>query len=663
MIRFRNSIIIELKLMIRNKVNIIPLVALFFIITFGAITVDPVYDIFTSSDFFTQVLILSFMILGYNIENKENIADCTSLFVTIDNSRKVKLLSKMITSISIVILLNFLFYLIVLIKLTIVGASLIFYFEGILYMFLYWLLPSLIALFIGISVGLVINNVLSYIVIIIISLFIGPMNRAIHQSIGLSEIIDIRKIIVELNIGQYANYAMDSLYGFEIEKIRFLHNILFLLIVIIVFLIISLIKGIIRGNILHKCILLLVVIFILGTIQYQKPAFVYKNGHFEDTSKNQYDTSYYQGKKLLSGNYNDFKIVSNDITIKDDSILNVLLNSKIQLQTNCREIYYTLYRDFKIISLEVNGKKSDFTQVGDFITIRGNYNKGEMVNLHFEYKGPSSPNFYFSTKAVLLANYFPWLPKSGHYPIMHENQFTMFTYLTENYEIKYSLTYEGSKKIYTNLNEVKSNHYEGYLTQGVMFVSGLLKEYHYKDTRIVYPISFNNFAKSIDSSADIFISTLARFNAMLNLSSNQLPKNIYILPLPQSLVTNQSIINLGESVIINSNVDMELREDFCVEKIAGGLINSINAQAQNSDILNLFVGKLSTWYGYKYHVQTYGTLMYLTKNERIKSISDKITLLIKANDDQKTLKFFSTWLEELNKEQSMSIEKLETIIY
>lgn len=86
-----------------------------------------------------------------------------------------------------------------------------------------------------------------------------------------------------------------------------------------------------------------------------------------------------------------------------------------------KEFDFTLYRNYKIRSLNSNDLKS-YAQNGDFIHIE--FNKPiKNTNIEIKYSG-YHPNLYSNNQAVVLPGYFAWYPMAGEKQLycMFENQ-------------------------------------------------------------------------------------------------------------------------------------------------------------------------------------------------------------------------------------------------
>ncbi|MGL5152261.1 MAG: hypothetical protein ACRC7N_17025 [Clostridium sp.] len=654
--KIKSSLKIEFKLFYRNKINFVPLILLVALMLISSFTNSKTLDIYVKSNFLTQIIILSFIFIGYNIGKNED--EVKHIFDIICSSNIIKLISKIIFITIIILVINLLFYFISIINLKVGNVNTVFYYEGFMYSILYWLLPSLISLIIGLAISKLINGVIAYGLIILSAIIIGPMNMEVSQLIGLTDVVDLRKLIVELNIGQYSNYLMDPLYGLEIEYGRFIHSLIVLILVILILIIISYFKEKNKNIyfLLNSIPLILIGVVLINI--YIKPEFIYKNGHYENISKNRYDIEYYSHIKGVPKKESNIKVIENSIKISDEDVLDVEIELTIEILEECDKLDFTLYRDLKIEKLLLNNEEVKYTQKGDFVELTSKLEKNERVNLYFKYSGLSSPKYYYSNKAILLVNYFPWIPISGRHSIMDSEGVT--NYITENNTIKYFLDYKGNKKIYTNLSKNEKGMYEGESSSGVFIVAGLLESRYYNNKEVVIPLSYSKFSNDLNGNLEILDRTLNRISSILkDVDANY--KRVLVLPLPQKGGSNYTIIEEEENILISLNNEINLREDFCLENILYGILSKKNIGLDNSSV-ELFIYNFQNYYYKLYDIKDGDSIRFKSKDDKIVEMNNKINLYISSRSNEEIDILFNKWLEKLIKNEEVQLEYIDLLL-
>lgn len=656
--KITNSIKIEFKLFFRDVKNYIPIIIPIILLGIAILDSGIPIEIYNGSSFVTQAIILSFMFIGYNLGSNEK--QCCEIFDLIKNAKKEKIIAKVLFSLVLITLINLLFYLVSVIVLKVGHADGIFYWEGLQYSIIYWFLPSCISFILGLIFSILMSGVLPYGFIIITSFLIGPVNKEISQLIGINEIIDLRKAIVELNIGQYGNYSIDPIYGLEVEPKRLLHNIIFLLVVImILFIIVGVKERIKEAN--YLCYMgLMTMVLCVFIFNYIKPSFVYKNGHYEDTSKSYYDILYYENKELINIEDDNFTVLENNLYLDRENLLSVNLKSLVKIKDDCSRLTYTLYRDFKIKDILVNGEKATYSQSGDFVEIDRIFRKDERVEINFVYEGLSSPKHYYSKKAMILMGYFPWIPQRGYYSIMNSVGETF--YKANGDEIKYTLAFkENDKEIYTNLKKDSKGNYSGTLKYGLTLVSGMVEEKKINDVSFTLPIIYKDISNNLEYNLDSLQGTINKVYEILDYNDVSV-KKVFILPTAMSRYSDYTIYVEDEKVIVSAGNEVNLREEFCISGIIYGLFNNWESQNQDQDLVRSYVDNFSMYYKGIYNGEPYYEVISRSRNKEIAVLNKEIYSFISEENRDRINEFFTTWLDKMKKKENVDISDIEELL-
>lgn len=153
------------------------------------------------------------------------------------------------------------------------------------------------------------------------------------------------------------------------------------------------------------------------------------------------------------------------------------------------EYDFTLYHCYRIKDVQDDkGKKMEFRQEGDYVTVKGN---GEAVKeITFYYEGGSNL-IYSNSHACFLTGIVPWYPKAG------------FQVFTEDRRIKwkegplvtFDIGLDIPGEVVSNL-EYKDGRYKG-KTDNALFVKGYLDAGYYKKTNVVcYPMERETYRKA-----------------------------------------------------------------------------------------------------------------------------------------------------------------------
>lgn len=151
------------------------------------------------------------------------------------------------------------------------------------------------------------------------------------------------------------------------------------------------------------------------------------------------------------------------------------------------EYIFTLYHGYKLKSVrDENGKRLDYEQNGDYITVFGN---GNVSEIHMKYAG-FSPQFYSNVQGISLPGYFPYLPHAGFSPV-YDRQMQGFNRFYFDEGTIFNIKVNGLGRVYSNLQETDKNTFSG-SAESVTLLRGLYAEYESHGIRIVYPFLETN---------------------------------------------------------------------------------------------------------------------------------------------------------------------------
>lgn len=437
----------------------------------------------TLSGYVLQILILGAIIISYQSFVQEHIQGYEELLKVIGR-RYICNTAKLLANCIFMTLINALILIIVLIYAFYQGQPKWIIYESVIYIILYYYICSIISIVMGASIASLVKNKFGYGVLIFIGICIGPLGKGVCEVIltmlGIDSLSDLINLI---NIGQYdIREGFNFLYGFEIESGRFIHRGIYLLSILSVFYII---EGFRDKREKLKCITtvalaVLVLLPLLNMTRY--PRYIYKPGVIGNDAKSVHDYMLYLNCKP-SYKRAGFTISKIKAEVDTTKALEVKGDFFIEFTEDTKEVNLTLYPDFIIKEVSLDGNALPYVQKGDNITITlpGLKKKQEKICLRIEYKGLSSNYFFCGEKAVLLPAYFNWLPFPGGTTSMYmENSLIKTSPLYIDTPVSYDIDVKSNKKVASNLS-IEANHIVGTSKYGISLISGYL--YHIEKDR------------------------------------------------------------------------------------------------------------------------------------------------------------------------------------
>ena len=167
---------------------------------------------------------------------------------------------------------------------------------------------------------------------------------------------------------------------------------------------------------------------------------------------------------------------------------------------------FTLYRDFDVESILINGEPAEYTRTGDYVRVQfpGGIRKGSEFSVEWTYSGTSSPIFCANSDTVYLSACFPWLPEPGmRMPLPYSwsvetNTYVLYAGHTCSDPVEYELTYSSPYTTYVNLDRVDAGRWKGISTDGLTIFSDMLMQYKEIDgISAYYPASLDRSMEDI----------------------------------------------------------------------------------------------------------------------------------------------------------------------
>ena len=185
-----------------------------------------------------------------------------------------------------------------------------------------------------------------------------------------------------------------------------------------------------------------------------------------------------------SGDIEGFEIESYDMTLKLDNEISSECSMKIRVdRDNLKSMNLKLFNSLKVASVKINNKSAKFSRNNDDLTIAldEKYNKNQSLDLYVKYSGilnvlgqQARKLFFVNSKAIFLADYFPWYPK------------TEWMGNDKKYSVKIESGVAGAYEgIYSNLEDKGSHVLEGEGREIYLLKSNLISKHIYKGIEFI----------------------------------------------------------------------------------------------------------------------------------------------------------------------------------
>ncbi|MCR4440994.1 MAG: hypothetical protein QHH10_03040 [Peptococcaceae bacterium] len=544
--------------------------------------------------------------------------------------------------------------------------------------------------------GLYMRSKLIYPLLILIWLFIGPLNIAVFKPLMGILRIDLNTIANFLNLGQTdPNSPYDPVYGLPLEIHRWLQKGLWLINVIVLFLISVLKKSTLKSPkviVIVSTILLTLNLPLLNSFIKEEQVITTR---YEENAVRNYDKKYYAiSTHPVFQDEGSFIIESYEININSFRNLKAKVIMKIKTLRETEKIVFTLYHDLRVKSITDEFKTElSYKQNGDqvLVSFPKALDKDVQRELVFIYEGTSSPYFYANEQAVMLPAYFPWIPIAGSYQAMKaENSYLIRNPLNPQISTKYTLRYSGPQPLFTNLPKKDENLWSGEMPCGITIAAGMLTETMIRSMKVYYPVSLNKMIGTVPTFLENIKAIAGNIKDDLELQKSYGPSKVFFLSIPpDSSLIHLNLWNLGDHLIVG--IDQMYNEgDFLNDKTAlvpavlSSLTMSNNMAKQSEKIKAFFMASYAYWYEMNHDsayneksksillliIDIYNNLHYELDNyeelglKNEENVIKQIKVFIDENKSKQKLlqSFFCDWLSNLSANRLMNLEDVTRII-
>ncbi|MDD2402445.1 MAG: hypothetical protein PHD60_09635 [Clostridia bacterium] len=694
-----NSYIIELLLFIRHWESWVFLILTFLSVSYHFISSFRLFDpggALISTAFIVQGGIFASMILGLSLVQNEVFCWSDEMFYVLPNGYSSKIISKFLVLLSVIIMFNGISVIILYLIFGYYDVSSAFYWKSILYLFLYWGIPLVISGIIGMFMGLHIKSRLVYPLLIIIWLFIGPLNITVFKPLMAILKIDLNSIANFLNLGQMdPNVVYDPVYGFPLEIHRWLQKGLWILNISILFMISVLKKSNCKPTMQMISVLIILLSFNIPLITLYTDEEQVITTRYEENAVRNYDRNYYATNKYpVFKNPVSFAIESYEINMEVFRNFKAKVIMKIRPHKETEKIVFTLYHNLRVKKVfDGSNLELSYNQVGDQVLLLfpETLDVGVQHKITMIYEGTSSPYFYANEQAVMLPSYFPWLPVAGSYQSMKVDESKLIRNpLNLRIPTKFTLRYLGPQPLFTNLPKKGENLWSGEAPCGISLVAGMLTETKVDAKAVIYPVSLNKMIEGVPTFLESIEQTAEYIKDDFALSKGFNYSKVLFLSIPrESSLTSTSIWNLEDHLIVGieqvlNDRDLINNKATFVPIVLSSLTRSYNMAKQDEKIRNMFIVSYDYWYsmnhtladGDKYkpillsRLDRYNYLKNNLENyeelglKEEEMFTKQIKNFIDGNKTNRDIlqSFFCEWLSILDKNKLMNLEDVLKIM-
>ncbi len=208
----------------------------------------------------------------------------------------------------------------------------------------------------------------------------------------------------------------------------------------------------------------------------------------------------------------DFKITK----YVADMDINRILKADVEIYVDKPELdtyVFSLRHEYTVTAVEDEyGEKVDYQQKGDWITIQPDGSRGHSKFV-FHYRG-ASKLYYSTSQAIRLPAYLAYLPFSGkRYLYLEFSQYNEKQDMTwglysgsslegPGYEAEYDITVHSDLKIYSNLEQIESNHFHGVSDGATLMANTFLEEEDISGVRVVYSKADPGYSQIVEKDFD-----------------------------------------------------------------------------------------------------------------------------------------------------------------
>ena len=669
-----------------------------------------IFNVLYSSQYVQIVEIGIFIILGVQISGKEKQCNSDEFIAAIYHGKLIKSISK-VAAAALLCLSWYAARCVITIVLSVVmKMSWKIIAHCVAYLALTTLFPILIGSVLGLCIGQQINGSSKYAVALTSWVIISPILSLIREY--MVDLLNnkaewLQYVFNLISLGTPISHDSALTYGFEMESPRWIHVCVYLLITLLYYILlnietcryitISKVK-----NVSISCAYIFCLLFAVF-VSYNKESSIFFNYYtYEMTKAPNFDWKYSFAKYYTSsadGNTLNkeevpnfptevcFTPISWDVYL-DTSPMNINVSAKLtaDLQKDCIEQSFTLYRQLKLLSVKINGKKVDYTQDGDYFTVivPDYIDREKSVTFDFKYSGISSPVSPGNNYMVCLPADFAWIPSLGinSLPEKVTDMNTLYSMplnpqLNGTEEVSYKLKFKNSNVVYTNLDKVSvsDNVYTGKSKMGLSVVAyPLQKVKKINGQTVYYPLYLedvlNDMVYDINQSNQLRNRILADLEQPLH--SDEYKSTIIIFP--------KYVCDMIEFPMIDDNINYFVynayskdiyyrKEDYQSSKNGNIVSNAVNSLFYGTTFINYaneydYVNKIVTesfgkWYfdniseeykGYgnsdfDFYMEHIDDEISFSKDykKQIKTVGAKLNDMIENHEDEALQKFFSEW--------------------
>lgn len=496
---------------------------------------SPVQQIIIDVSNLSVGCIIFFMFLGYYLGKIERDSYCDEIFATLKNGNILRFISKIMCGTIMISIFSVFIILGLFICYFMKDVDNILYYQTLIYIFRYYLLTITIFFTIGVIVGEKVRSKFAYILIFFIWLVFTPINHYLFMALDVFVNKQIVSIGYILNIfaptPMYTKF--NGIYGLPIQGYN-LGKVILAMILLVFVINISYIRKYKKQFLVVNLILIL---FTIPTFLYMYKSFgklwvqsSYLGGEFRR------DIDYYLNKENIAENettFSKYKIEKCNIELKIASNFRFSVDLDAKLEDNSDILTFALYHGFKVENIkDRNGKNLSFNQHGDKVNVilDRDYTKDEKISLNFEYDGYTTSGFNIEKEAVYLPPYFPYIPSNILVQAMNMYNYFGYSWNELNYVSNYTVKVEADNIVYSNLNEISKNCFEGNGANGVLLISGdSLRRETYKD--IIYYGSAIEKKENFEKSIDEYFKAVEKVNRVFKLDISKNVEKIFFADL------------------------------------------------------------------------------------------------------------------------------------
>ena len=614
-------------------------------------------DFLGETGLITQGLILCYMVYFYKIFSEELKYGVQSFFVNSYSIllKKIGALLTVHVLIQLVILLIQILLIYIFYRVWSIPYS-SFYIDSAIFLFNYMFIPLLIGSLLGILIATMLGrSKLSIVVILLVWVLLGPLNTELFRDYFRSIPIGDIKSFWQLGVSN-SERVFISYNGFELSKMNFYKNIIFL-ILNFVFLLFVLLKWNTKSGVKLKVFISGIVAVIFVTVignQVLKSSdnmlFSYADYHTErDFYKEPFENKTFQ--------IEPYQIEGYHIMLNFKEYYNAQVEIEIS-KPKSRELNFTLYHGYEMKSLKDNmNRELNYQHLGDYVEIQ--LVDENIESITFTYAIKASPSILFEKRNKYLPAYTSWIPTQGKKQLFYDDRIgnrLMTNVQSKNMDVKYSMKVEGTEgnPIITNLNEVDHNKFEG-VSNGVTLLQGNFLSYETPEgIEVIYPNDWRNIRKDWTEFKKIATLILVEGNAILG--DELIPTNLPKLIIFDS-TQNISFIS-ADSLIMNLDSLYSLSSPLTLQYLSQELLKVMTEHMEGieEDAYNNWLNLSSLFIRLQLDVESEGAFFveaYYPEEYSYVSTEEKSSIKYVYNhffelDLQQQREFLKEWYRQLS---------------